>query len=348
LGKDGVGRQTVSELSELSQLVAAVRSHPGVRNKAPIALVSDVFGPSDSFGGPGDDGAVVEDGDVTMVVGGEALWPPFVQADPFGAGLAAVLANVNDLAAMGARPLAIVDTVVGPEPLARKALEGMHYASGLYQVPIVGGHLTISDGPPAISAFGIGRAADAHRVLSVRHAAPGQSLIVACCIEGSMRADFNFFGSFDERGTRLGGDIRVLPAVAADGSCVAAKDISMAGLVGSLAMLLEFHQLGATIDLGAVPRPSDIAMGAWLTAFPCFGFLLCSPPGREAACMRPFHERGLEAAVVGSIDNSGLVRLRHEHTHEHEHEHEHEHKPGQETATVFDLRAESVTGLRSG
>jgi hypothetical protein len=315
----------------LGELVSVVRSHPGVGNKAPIALVSDVLGPSDSFFGPGDDGAVVQDGDATMVVGGEALWPPFVQADPFGAGVAAVLANVNDLVAMGARPLAIVDTIVGPEELARQALEGMRYASGLYQVPIVGGHLTVQPGPPSITAFGLGRAAGEDRVLSVAYAAPGQSLIVACCTEGSMRGDFNFFRSFDERGDRLGGDIRVLPRLAADRACVAAKDISMAGLVGSLAMLLEFRRLGVTVDLAGVPRPRDVPMGAWLTTFPCFGFLLCSPPGREPACLARFHERGLEAAVVGTLDHSGLIRLR----------------DGDETATVFDLGAESVTGLRS-
>jgi uncharacterized protein len=314
----------------LAELAAIVRAHPGVRNKAPIGLVSEVFGPSDSFYGPGDDGAVVRDGDVTLVVGGEALWPPFAQSDPFGAGVAAVLANVNDLVAMGARPLAIVDTIVGPEELARQALLGMRYAGNLYQVPIVGGHLTVHAGPPAISAFGLGRAGPPDQVLSVRHAAAGQSLIVACCTEGAMRADFNFFRSFDERRERLGGDIRVLPAVAAAGACVAAKDISMAGLVGSLAMLLEFRRLGATVDLAALPRPSGIGMGAWLTTFPCFGFLLCSPPGQEEACLRPFHDRGLEAAVVGSVDGSGLIRLQDQ----------------GETATVFDLAAESVTGLK--
>jgi selenophosphate synthetase-related protein len=325
-------RNRVTDVTEtLGELVTIVRSHPGVRNKAPIALVSDVLGPSDSFHGPGDDGAVVQDGDVTMVVGGEALWPPFVQADPFGAGVAAVLANVNDLAAMGARPLAIVDTLVGPEDVARRALEGMRYAAGLYQVPIVGGHLTIQDGPPALSAFGLGRAGAAHHVLSVGHVEPGQSLIIACCIQGSMRGDFNFFRSFDERGKRLGGDIRVLPEVAADASCVAAKDISMAGLVGSLAMLLEFRQLGVTVDLDTLPRPAEVGMGAWLTTFPCFGFLLCSPAGRQDACMRPFHERGLAAAVVGTLDSTGLIQLR---------------RQG-ETATVFDLGAESVTGLKS-
>jgi selenophosphate synthetase-related protein len=311
----------------LEALVQAVRGHAGVRNKAPIALVSDVLGPADWYQGPGDDGAVVAAGDATVVVGGEALWPPFVEADPEGAGVAAVLTNVNDLAAMGARPLAIVDTIVGSEVTARKALEGMRFASGLYQVPIVGGHLTLRDGPPAISAFGLGIAGP---VLSARRAEAGQSLVAVCVTEGAMREDFAFFRSFDERGDRLGGDVRVLARVAADGSCAAAKDVSMAGLVGSLVMLLEYSRLGVTLDLDAVPRPAGVPMATWLTAFPCFAFLLCAPAGREEDCMRPFQDRGVEASVVGVLDGSGLVRL----------------GTGGRSATAFELRTESVTGLR--
>lgn len=319
--------QALTTAATLATLVGAVRSHPGLVNKAPIALVADVLGPGDWLAGPGDDGAVVIDKEATMVVGGESIWPPFLDADPFGAGVAAVLANVNDLAAMGARPLAVVDTITGPELVARKALEGMRHASMLYQVPVVGGHLTVRDGPPALSAFGLGRADGP--VLSARHAAAGQSLLVACCTEGTMRADFPFFASFDARGTRLGGDVRTLAAVAGTGAAVAAKDVSMAGLLGSLAMLLECHRLGVTVDLDALPRPAGVALPAWVVSFPCFAFLLCAPPGREEDCARPFRERGLEAAVVGTIDDSGLLRAR----------------LGAETATVIDLTTEPVTGL---
>ena len=164
----------------LAEITAAVRSHRGLRGKTPIALVAEVFGRTDWEAGPGDDGAVVTAGAETMVVGGEAMLPAFVHADPFAAGVAAMLTNVNDLAAMGAEPLALLDTIVASEAVARRALEGLHHASGLYQVPVVGGHLTISDGPPALSAFGLGRATSG-RVLSVRHAAPGQSLLLAGC-----------------------------------------------------------------------------------------------------------------------------------------------------------------------
>jgi selenophosphate synthetase-related protein len=293
-------------------------------------MVADVFGVTDWLSGPGDDGALVG-GD--LVVGGEAIAPAFAARDPFGAGVAAVLANVNDMAAMGAEPLAIVDTVVAGEADARLALEGMRYASGLYDVPVVGGHLTISDGVagPSITAFGIGRLASPAHVLSVRNVGDGQSLMLVCVTEGTMRDDFPFFRSFDERGTRLAGDVRTLARIAAAGDCVAAKDVSMAGLVGSLAMLLEATRRGATVDLDALPRPAGVDLARWLTCFPCFAFLLCVPPGREDACARPFHDRAIEAAVVGTIDSTAQVAVR----------------SGGIRAVVVELAHEAVTGLRS-
>src|SRR5207253_10975022 len=178
---------------------------------------------------------VVRSGDETLLAAGEAIFPPFVAADPPGAGVAAVLTNVNDIAAMGGRTLAIVDTIVGPEPVARQALEGMREAAALYGVPIVGGHLTIRPGPPALSAFAVGRA---ERPLSARRAAPGHALLLAACLDGEMRRDFAFFSAVGRRGPHMGDDVGLLAQVAETGLCVAAKDVSMAGLLGSLAMPL--------------------------------------------------------------------------------------------------------------
>lgn len=310
-------------------IAADARANRSVPAKAPIKLVGEVFGSTDWLHGPGDDGAVIEDQGSCLVVGGEAIFPPFVAADPYGAGIAAVLANVNDLAAMGAIPLAIVDTFAGPESAARRALEGMRWAADLYDVPVVGGHLTITEAAPSLSAFGLGRCA---RPLSVRNAEAGQTLMVACCVEGRMRADFPFFPSFEERGPRLAGDVRLLADLARQGLTVAAKDVSMAGLLGSLAMLLEYRGLGVTVDLGAVPRPAGVPLTWWLNCFPCYAFLLCVPPGSEAACAQAFAARELAAAPVGTLDGTGLVRVR----------------AGQQAATVFDLTAQPVTGLPTG
>jgi uncharacterized protein len=312
---------------DLDTLVRRARSAPGLLAKAQIGLVADVLGGVDWLAGPGDDGAVVTDRGSHLVVGGEAIFPPFVAADPFGAGVAAVLANVNDLAAMGAIPLAIVDTVTAPESTAREVLAGMRWASELYDVPVVGGHLTVTGGMSAVSAFGLGRA-DA--LLAAGHAAPGQTLMVACCLDGRMREDFPFFPSFDERGARLAGDVRLLAEIARNGWAVAAKDISMAGLLGSLGMLLECTRLGVTVDLAALPVPAGVDLARWLECFPCYGFLLCVPDGAQAACADAFAGRGLTAAPVGTLDSTGLVRV----------------AADGAVSTVFDLTREAVTNLR--
>jgi selenophosphate synthetase-related protein len=322
-------RETPGAMSEmnLDQLVRLLAEHSGMRSKRSIAMVREVFGATDWLGGPGDDGAVVDDGGGRLVVCGEALYPPFATSDPYGAGVAAVLTNVNDVAAMGGRPLAVVDTLVGTAEACRSALEGMRYASQLYDVPVVGGHLTIADQPLSVSAFAVGRCPVP---LSSTAAAPSQRLGLVACLEGEMRSDFPFFRSFAERGSKLAGDVRLLAELAADGACVAAKDVSMAGLFGSLAMLLEPSGCGVTILLPTIPCPAGVDLDRWLISFPCFAFLVCSTAEREPACRAAAERRGLTYASLGVLDDTGRIAL----------------EAGGAIRTVVDLGREDITGLR--
>ena len=315
-----------SPLEQLDDVAHAVRSNPSLAAKREIGLVTEVFGDSGWVEGPGDDGAVVTVDGRSVIACGEAIWPPFVAADPYGAGVAAVLANVNDVAAMGGVPLAIVDTVVASRDVAKVVLEGMRSASRMYRVPIVGGHLTITEGSPSLSAFAVGHA---EAVLSSTNVMAGHDLVVAACVEGRMRADFPFFASFDERGPSLGDDVRILATIAQRGLARAAKDISMAGLVGSLAMLLEWGSFGVTLDLDALPAPQGVPLAQWCNCFPCFGFLLTCEPTTTEACMAMFTDVGLSAAKVGTVDASGIITL----------------TAGGRSVRVLDVRADPATGL---
>lgn len=313
-------------MTTLDESVRRYREHPGLRAKRPLRIVREALGPSDAVAGPGDDAAAIEDGDSYLLLAGEAMWPPFAEADPYGAGAAAVVANVNDVAAMGGRPLAIVDTIVAPEEAARRALEGMGWAADLYGVPVVGGHLTVAEGPPSISAFVAGRA---RTLLSATRVAPGQTLLLACCLEGRMREDFAFFSSLRERGKRLRDDVAV-PADVAEGDLAeAAKDVSMAGFLGSLAMLLEPTRTGAAVDLEAMPRPEGVAIEDWAGAFPTYGFWLTARPEAAEDCRDALHSRGLACEVLGEIDDTARLRAR----------------LGGEEAELADLNREGPTGL---
>jgi hypothetical protein len=72
-----------------------------------------------------------------------------------------------------------------------------------------------------------------------------------------------------------------------------------------------------------------VPLGDWLCCFPAYSFVLTGPAERAAECVSMFAARGLTAAVVGQLDDSGAVRL----------------AAGGAAATVFDLRTEGVTRL---
>lgn len=314
---------------ELSELAAGVRAHPGLRSKAALRMVGSIFGGTDWLSQPGDDAAALPDGDGFLLAAGEAIAPKLCAASPQGAGIAAVVANVNDIAAMGGRPAALVDTVVGPEQGCAGALRGLRMGCDAYRVPLVGGHLTVAeDEPLAVSAFVLGRA---RRLLAARHVAPGQAVVLAAALEGRLSSGFPLFSSFAERAGELAGDIGVLATLAESGNAVAAKDVSMAGIFGSLAMLLEPTGSGATVEVGRIPRPAGVAMAQWSLVFPTFAFLVCCAPDRAPACRAAFTARGLACETIGEVDGTGLLRIR----------------AGTEEATILDVR-QGVTGLGGG
>jgi len=304
------------------EVVAIVRQHAGVSGQVAIAQVSDFVDTTDPLHGPGDDGAVVELDGARAVVCGEAIAPAFVQKDPYGAGIAGVLANVNDVAAMGGVPTAIVNTVVGRDADVTEVLRGMSDAARMYDVPIVGGHLTRADANTSLSAFALGQV---RSPLSMAHVRPGQAVLFAACLDGTMRPDFPFFTSISQQAATLARDVRLLAQVADAGLAVAAKDVSMAGALGSLAMLLEFTRYGATVDLGRMPVPADTDPLRWLIAFPTYAFWLTGPAEHAADCAAVFERHGLVCVQVGEVTEESRLMV--------------------DDAVLMDLTTETITGL---
>jgi uncharacterized protein len=309
-------------MPELEQLAATVRAAPALQAKRELALIERLPAARD-----GDDAALVPHAGAFLVVCGEALHPAFVRTDPYAAGAAAVVTNAADVRAMGGRPLALVDMLVSPDrEHAEAVLDGLAWAAGLLDVPLVGGHLTIGH-EPALSASCTGAA---ERPLQSRDARPGDALLAAFALEGRYRGDTSFFSALRDRAPeRLRDDGEALVEIAEAGLCRAARDVSMPGVVGSLLQLIEAAGCGAALDLDRLPRPDQVPIERWLMTFPSFGFLLTAPPERAADVAEPFLRRGLACEECGLLDDSGVLRLA---------------AAGRE-APVWDLGLEPFTGL---
>src|SRR3954466_12743085 len=269
----------------MPDLVAAVRSAPGLLGKRDLKLVR-------AFAPDGDDAALIAHAAGFLGICGEAMSPPFVKADPFGAGAAAVVTNVSDVRAMGGRPLALVDMLVSPDhEHASIVLEGIAWAADKLGVEVVGGHRTIGH-EPALSASCTGFAKVPLRAGAAK---PGDALVAAFATEGRWMSETQpFWTSLHDRDDDLlKTDGEALVEIAESGLAHAARDVSMPGIAGSLLQMLEGAGCGATLDVEAVPRPDGAPLKRWLLTFPSFGFLLATRHPAETCAA--FTKRGLRA-----------------------------------------------------
>jgi len=263
----------------------------------------------------GDDCAAIPDHDGYLLFAIEGLVEDFVAHMPWFAGYSAVMVNLSDIAAMGGRPLAVVDAVWSAgaaqcEPI----MQGMAAAACAYGVPIVGGHSNHHAPRAQLAVAVLGRAT---ALLSSFHARPGQDLLMAVDMRGQWEGDYPFWNaSTGAPSERLRADLALLPELAESGLCAAAKDISMAGILGTALMLLECSQTGARIKLDAIPHPPghgpQDAPGPWLRwlqAFPSYGYLLSVEPEHTAEVQARFRTRGLVCETIGAVTSGQSVWL---------------------------------------
>lgn len=299
----------------LEQIAAGLRASRGLAHKTDIAAVMRALslGPPSRVGGEavpvGDDCAAIRDADGWLLFAIEGLLNEFVQREPWFAGYCAVMVNLSDISAMGGRPIAVVDALWthGAERAA-PIVEGMNAAARAYGVPIVGGHTNCRSTHDQLAAAVLGRA---RRLLTSFDARPGDVLVAALDLRGRYREPHSYWdASTGADGGRLRADLELLPRIAEDGLCRAAKDVSMAGIVGTAMMLLECSGLGGEIDVAAVPRPPGVAAERWLVStFPSYGFVLAVSPERVEHLAMRFTARGIACAPIGRCDASRSVRI---------------------------------------
>jgi AIR synthase-related protein len=326
----------MSDLS-LAAIIEHLRAAPAWQRKHEIDILESGLG---SFaplvdGKPvpvGDDTAAIETANGTLLLATEVIYPPLVAANPYLAGRSAVLANVNDVYAMGGYPLALVDTILAPNTeAASEILRGLRDGCERYGVALVGGHLTASGTVTSVSACILGRA---KAVLSSFNVQPGDTILHVVNLRGEFHPTFPFWDcSAHLTNEELRRDLALLPALAEAGLCDAARDISMAGILGSLIMMLELSDVGATIDLDAIPTPPAAQQRYfdWLLGFPSYGFMLAVRPQFVAEVQKRFAQYEISCVAIGQATVDKRVMLRHH----------------DETAQLYDLANESFMGLPS-
>jgi len=319
----------------LSEFIESTRNYLGLVRKRPIeeAYAKLLLGgqPGPQLPNYGDDAAVIPWKDGYLLLAADGIMTRLLVNEPYAAGKASVMVTVNDIYAMGGTPLAMVNVLASGDDAHRsKVIDGIRKGCEKLKVPMVGGHLH-PDAPSDAPSLSVAILGHASKLLRSHLATPGDDLIFAADLRGQVGChsvvswDANSGKSPEELIHRL----EALPIVAEKEWAHACKDVSNAGLLGTLSIMMENSGKGAMIDLDAIPCPRELDLFDWMISFQSFGFILSVKPNFSGQVIALFRERSIDAAIVGTVTDEKRVRV----------------TSGPTSQTVFDFTKDKITGI---
>ncbi|MCL1979289.1 MAG: methanogenesis marker 2 protein [Methanomassiliicoccaceae archaeon] len=317
----------------LEAIIEAIRTFPGVTRKKAVHEIVGSLSTKDFSriaAAEGEDAAAVEYGDDYLLMAADGIMESLVESHPLHAGYFAVLASVNDIAAMGGRPLAMVDVLsLSKSKVCGEILKGMSQAVKKFNVPIVGGHTHPDCKYNAIDISILGTVPRTDIILSST-AKDDDDIVFVMDLDGSFPEGIRYAWetTMKKDGSLVRAQMEMMSTIASRHLVHSAKDMSNPGCVGTLGMMLESSQKGGTVDIERIPIPKGVDLLQWLLAYQGCGFVLACPPERSSEIITLFETVGCSGAVVGKIDSSMKLKL----------------VLNGESGTLFDFDKDIITG----
>lgn len=317
----------------LDDIVNEIRAFPGITRKHSIHEIVR-FLPVDSFvnvaASEGEDAAAIDYGDNYILFATDGIMESLLKTNPFYAGYFAVLVNVNDIAAMGGKALAMVDVMsVKNDKICSQILKGMERAVRKFNVPIVGGHTHPDCEYHAIDISIVGTVPKSDIILSST-AVPGDDIVFVMDTDGFFPPDlkYAFDTTTDKEDSLVQAQMNAMCVVASEKLAHAAKDMSNPGCIGTMGMLLESSGKGGIIDVDKIPVPEGVDPIQWYLSYQGCGFVFSCAHENSGRIIEIFRQVGCEGAVVGKVDDTPILRLR----------------KGDEEKVLFDFDKDIITG----
>ena len=288
--------------------------------------------------GPGENAGIIDIGD------GYAIafkieshnHPSFIE--PFQGAATGVGGILRDIFTMGARPIAVMDAIrFGPLDSAkngarnRRILDGVvqgisHYGN-CFGVPTVGGETVFEscyDGNPLVNVFAMG-VFKHDEIFYGQATGVGNPVIYVGARTGrdgihgaSMASDVFTEASKQQRPTVQVGDpfmekllLEACIEAMKTGAIVGIQDMGAAGLTCSTSEMGSRAGTGIDFDLKHVPqRETGMTPYEIMLSESQERMLLVAEKGREQEIFDVFNKWGLESAVIGTVTDDGMLRVR--------------------------------------
>ena len=322
---------------ELGMFGALWSEHCGYKHSRPLLSVFPTTGAAVKVGAGEENAGVVGIGDGLNVVFKVESHNHPSAVEPFQGAATGVGGIIRDVLAMGARPVALLNSLrFGPltEPRNRYLFEGVVGGISAYGncigIPDVGGEISFApsySGNPLVNAMCVGLLPDGALMRAVA-AVPGNTLMLAGAATGrdgihgaSGLASRGFAGDGAEeqemRPTVQVGDpfvekvlLEACLEAAVSGHLEGIQDLGAAGLTSSAMEAASRGGCGVEIDVSLVPR-REPGMSAYevMLSESQERMLLIVKAGREAAIAELFAKWDLPVTAIGTVTDDGVGRV---------------------------------------
>jgi phosphoribosylformylglycinamidine synthase II len=318
-------------LLELGMLGAMWSEHCGYKHSRKLLKRLPTAGPR-VLQGPGENAGAVDIGEgLAVVLKMESHNHPSA-VEPFEGAATGVGGILRDIFTMGARPVAVLDSLRFGDPsdartryLAGGVVGGIAHYANCIGVPNLGGEISYDagyTGNPIVNAMCVGVAPIA-RLTRARASGAGNPLLLVGADTGRDGLQGAAFASNDDPEASHRGVVQVgnpflekllLEAclVALEGGdIIAMQDLGAAGLTSSAIEMAARGGLGVEIDVAKVPRretglsPFEVMLSESQERM-----LLLVRAGREEAVQQHFARWELHAEVIGTVTEQPLIRVR--------------------------------------
>ena len=302
---------------DLESLVKSIQEFEGVSRKSSIDNVISLLKESYNVSGDvvidiGDDASAIDIGNNQVVlIAADGIWGQIMNVNPYWAGYCAVLVNVNDIAAMGGKPLAMVNIMsIKHDDVYEDLLRGINDGCLKFGVPMVGGHLH-PDGDSDSLGVAIVGIAQKDKIITSFGAEVGDKVIVAIDLDGKPHEMFslNWDTTYDKDAKLVRDQITAVQYLAENDYIKSGKDISNPGILGTLEMLLETSKKGAVVNLEDIPKNENMEWVDWLRVYPGSGFVFTADEDYCGYIKEYLARFSIEAEVVGEITDSNSLYL---------------------------------------
>ena len=327
---------------DFNKFLAELKEFPAIKakkNTEPILKKLEING----FKSPhvilfkGEDCASIEfdtNSEYEVVFHADSITEKFIEVNPYMAGYSLVMANVNDIYATAGKPLAMVLILAyenDQKQIGDDLVRGIIDGSKKFRVPIVGGHTHPNDTRNIASAGIIGRVRREHRISS-SGARSGDIIVTAIDTKGHVGQKYTF--GWDCTSMKSSEEVlrhrQAICEIGKTGFASACKDISNAGILGTLGMLFEASRVGAIINLNQIERnkPEHVPLDHWTKIFISTGYILTIKPNHISVAIELLESHDLSTSTIGKIDDSKKYKITYD----------------SETAVFFDFNKESILG----